>query len=397
MLEFLSETEKLKERLARERGIGPKELERLVREKQEDYAGLLSEAAAVFVIAVENGLTIDTSPPLPVFTRLADLGAPMRANVRAMIERIYALKTFEKNGRTGCVTNIILRDDSGTARLVLWDKEAEKVEQGGLERGDEIEVLNATVKNGLEGPEIHLGAAGSIKRVMAGKPTYSKISALKEGKEQDVIGRILEVGKRREFERNGKKSSVAWCIIGDETGTVRLILWEPYSALVERIKINDVVKIESGIVRKGFGEELELHVGGSSRLLLNPKNLDESRELGIVRLPLKKASELAEGEEAEVRVVLSKILSASDSRTTQDISRFVEALFNDDTGEIKACFKGKNVLGLLGLKTLADDISTSTVLKLKEAQLVGKEYFLIGRLAGGVFNVERVVGQSAGA
>ena len=397
MLEFLSDTKRLKERLAREKGIGPAELEALVRKKQEEFAGLLSEAAAVFAIAVESGLAVDASPPQPIFTQLADLKvAPTRINVRARIERIYALRTFERNGRAGSVTNIVLRDESGSARLVLWDSEAEKVEQGGLERGDEIEILNAVVKKGLEGPEIHLGTTGSIKRIGAGG-ARSKISALSEGNEFDVVARVLEVGRRSEFERNGKRSSVAWCRIGDETGTVRLILWEPHSAAVEKMKVNDVVKVENGFARKGFGEELELHVGGSGRLLLNPKSLGAAERQKIAGAPLKKVSELTEGEEAEVKAVLSKIVATSDAGAPGKISRLIKALFRDETGKLNAELRNKQALDLLDVKALADDISTSTVAKLKEGQLVGKEYFLIGRLAGGVFNVERVIGRGSSA
>ena len=281
--------------------------------------------------------------------------------------------------------NLVIRDGSGSVRLALWDLEAIKAEEGGVEKGDEVEVLNAMVKAGLGGPELHLGMTGSIKRVKREEARrFAKVNELREGVESDVLVRVLEVGRRTEFEREGKKSSVAWCLVGDESGTIRLVMWEPVSAVVEKMKKNDVAKVEGGVARKGLEGNLELHVGWDGRVLLNLKGMEAApREMTRGALP-RKIGELVEGDLAEVRAKLSRILAVRDSEG----GRYADALFSDDSGEMKAELHGKGVLKLLGLKALAEDIASSTVLKLKGKELVGKEYYLTGKLAGRVFKVE---------
>ena len=378
----------LKQRISKEKGISGKKLDGLVGAKQEEFAGLLSEEAAVFAIAKGLGMEVDATPPPPIFTRISDLADGMKGvSVRGRILRAYALKEFQRDGRKGSLVSLVLDDGSASVRIVLWDLDAVKVEEGGLEKGDEAEVLNAFVKSGLGGLEMQLGMTGSLKRVVKEeKHPVSKVSALEEGKEYDVVARVLEVGKKSGFERNGKQSAVGWCLVGDETGTVRLVLWDTLADLVGKLKVNDILKVEGGLARSGMGGELEFHVSWGGRVLVNPRGAEVA---GAERpgAPLRKIADLVEGERAEVRAALSEIVSVKDSP-----SRFAEAIFTDDDGKLVAEFQGKAALGLLGLKSLADDIALSTVLGLKGKELACRESYLLGKLEKGVFRAESLVG-----
>jgi len=416
MLEFLGETAKLKDRLEKEKGIGGERLTAMVRDKQEEYAGLLSEAAAVFAIAREQGLAVDTSAPPASFTRMADVRDGIRATVRGRVERVHSLKTFERSGRKGCVLNILLNDGTAGVKLALWDHDAERAHAGGphgIERGDTLEVHNAAAKNGFSGLELSLGLTGTMKKVAdagEGAPSHlAKIRELAEGTEADVVARVLELGERREFERNGKKSSMASCTIGDETGTARLVLWEPASDSFSKLEVNSVVKVEGG-VPKSSPAGMELHVNWSARLIVGPRNGDVADRQKIVNAPLKRIGELAEGGTAEVKAKLLEIGVVTDKGFCgncgaecngprceacghSDVKkrRFAQAVFvGDDGRELKAEMHGACVLKLLMVRKLADDIESLTVLRLKRAELPGRAYYLLGKLHAGVFRAENV-------
>lgn len=87
-----------------------------------------------------------------------------------------------------------------------------------------------------------------------------KIKELKDGmRKVDVTARVLEVSEPREVisRFSGQVFRVADAIIGDETGTIKLTLWNEQ---IEQVKVNDTIKIENGYVRSFRGER-QLNVG----------------------------------------------------------------------------------------------------------------------------------------
>lgn len=422
MLEFLKNAEALKERLHRERGISREELAGMVRKKQGEFAGLLNESAAVYAIAKEHGLEVETEAPLQ-FGKVAAIGEASRGvNLLCRVRRIYALKTFERNGKQGSVLNLVVEDDSGAIKLVLWNVDAERVERGAVEKGDVVEIRNAFSKKALSGIELHLGLAGSIRRSerklerVAEAKGAVKIGQLAEGmQEADAVARVLELGTRTEFEREGKKSQVASVVIGDESSTIRLVLWDSHANAFERLKVNDIVKVEGGYVRKGRDGASELHLGWMGRLLINPRNANVAERKEILNVPLLNIGELKVGEAAEIKAALKEILEAHDLKTCGDCGgevgeklclsckssnvkrrSLLRARLSDASGEIEAIAFGRNAMKFVGIRKIADDIEFATVAQLKKEELLGKEFYLMGRLAerkdgGREFSIESVI------
>jgi len=423
MLEFLRDTDALKERLRRERGISSEELAGMVRQKREEFAGLLNESAAVYAIAKEHGLGVETESPVLIGKIIALDEKSKGVNLLCRVRRIYALKTFERNGKRGSVSNLQVEDDSGTMKLVLWNADAERVERGAVEKGDVIEIRNAFVKQALGGGiELHLGLAGSMRRserklerVAEGKAPV-KIGKLAEGmQEADVVARVLELGNKTEFEREGKKGQVASAVIGDETSTIRLVLWDSSANVFEKLKVNGVVKIEGGYVKKGRDGSNELHLGWMGRLLLNPRNSEIAERKEILNIPLLAIAGLKAGEAAEVKASLKELLEAGDLKSCADCGgevgeklclsckstnirrrSMLRARLADASGEIEAVAFGRNAMRFIGVKKLAEDIDFATVAHLKKDELLGKEFYLMGRLQERVagkpeFSVESVI------
>ncbi len=86
----------------------------------------------------------------------------------------------------------------------------------------------------------------------------------------ETIGKVLQVSDTREFMRNDVVSKVASMLIGDETGTIRVVLWGSQADNAAALGSNDIVKIIGGYVRDNNGRK-EIHLNEKSQLLINPK------------------------------------------------------------------------------------------------------------------------------
>lgn len=67
----------------------------------------------------------------------------------------------------------------------------------------------------------------------------------------DVTAKVVKITDPREFDKKGKKGLVQNILLADETGRIRLTLWNDETDLVKngKIKEDDVIKITGGYVR----------------------------------------------------------------------------------------------------------------------------------------------------
>jgi replication factor A1 len=85
-----------------------------------------------------------------------------------------------------------------------------------------------------------------------------KISDLKSGKGSvNITGSIKEIEEPRRFNKFGRELVVANAFLEDDSGSVKLTLWNDDSS---KFKAGDVVKIENGYVNE-FQGELQLTAG----------------------------------------------------------------------------------------------------------------------------------------
>lgn len=91
-----------------------------------------------------------------------------------------------------------------------------------------------------------------------------KIIELKPGmKRVDIAAKVLELSESREVTtRTGEQSRVVTAVVTDESGTVKLTLWNEQ---IDQVKVNDTVAIENGYVTS-FRGETQLNVGRYGKL-----------------------------------------------------------------------------------------------------------------------------------
>ena len=87
-----------------------------------------------------------------------------------------------------------------------------------------------------------------------------KIAELRDGlRRVDVEGKVLEKAETREVRSRytGESFKVAEVTISDESGQVKLVLWNEQ---IEQVNVNDTVRVENGYI-KSFRGEIQLNVG----------------------------------------------------------------------------------------------------------------------------------------
>lgn len=109
------------------------------------------------------------------------------------------------------------------------------------------------------------------------KQTNSEVLQIKDilvgMKSVDTMGKVIKIFEPRTFTKDGKESKVGNFVIADETGEMRIVLWDTQRIkLIEdsSIKEGDVVSIKNGYVRenKFQGGSKEVHLGLRGQLIL---------------------------------------------------------------------------------------------------------------------------------
>ncbi|MCB9358642.1 hypothetical protein H6503_01800 [Candidatus Woesearchaeota archaeon] len=151
----------------------------------------------------------------------------------------------------------------------------EKLKENGLSDED----INSKIKqkmDQLSGLISKEGAAHIIANEMGIKLVEKtsgqlKIKDIMPGMRNiDTVGKVTNIFDVREFQRQGGETSkVGSLIIGDETGTLRVVCWGSQADNLSKIIKDDIVKLVSCYVRENQGRR-EIHLNDSSKFIINP-------------------------------------------------------------------------------------------------------------------------------
>lgn len=248
-------------------------------------------------------------------------------------------------------------------------------EQKGLSESEIKEKIDAKLKQ-LAGLISEDGAAHIIANELGvefGSPSAmpdAKIKDLSSGmRSVSVPGKVSRKYEMREFNSNGRQGKVASFMLGDETGVVRVTLWNEQTDLFEKFKEGDTIKISNAFVKENRGYN-ELHLNNDSQLEVNPSGVSiQSRTQSADRKTVK---ELV-GDEDNVEV-LGTIVQVYDPRffdvcpqcnrrvtdnggamscathgeVTPSTNYVVSAFLDDGTGNIRTTFWKQQTQRLLG-------------------------------------------------
>ena len=241
--------------------ISKEEFAARVQQKVEDMSGLCDEKTAALLVAHELG--IDT------VVQIAQIDGQTRTVAFVgKLTRVSPTREFSRDGDVGYVANLVVSDATGSIRVVLWNDLAQHVEE--LQVGQTLKIAGVA-RDGPYGIEVNareIEVDESVVKTEVESPKGpERIAGLIAGLNGvDVSGVILEVDPVRTFsKRDGSVGKVTNVTIGDETGRVRVTLWDDIAENVADFVSGDVLDIKNGYTRERFGR-LEVHVGNRGAL-----------------------------------------------------------------------------------------------------------------------------------
>jgi replication factor A1 len=133
-------------------------------------------------------------------------------------------KEFNRaDGEKGLVATVTVGDETGEARMVLWDEKAMAVPE--VDVGDVLEIIG---KPGKRQGDIMVMALRKATCEIECRSEAGSLNKSIPASRVDLDARLLALEEPRTFNRrDGTSGEMLGAIIGDEKGTARLICWNP--------------------------------------------------------------------------------------------------------------------------------------------------------------------------
>ena len=211
----------------------------------------------------------------------------------------------------------------------------------------------------------------------------------------NLVGKVVTVYDVKSFQKNDKQGRIGSMLVGDETGTIRVVIWdENLISLMKDIKEGNIIKINNSYSKQNNNGFKELHLGNRSQIILSPEN-ETIGEIKIGSSMKKKViSELTEEGNVEVLgtivqifepkyynscpVCNKKVMPQEDTFNCQEHGKvqpkptpILNIYLDDGTGNIRAVLFRDQASKIINGKTLFEEIKKENL---------GKQLILRGKV-----------------
>ncbi len=206
--------------------------------------------------------------PFKISEIRADMG---ELNIRARVVDAGTVREFSRrDGSPGLVRSVTLGDSSGKIRLTLWNEKA----QMEIAEGDTLEVTNAISRERYGQVEIQAGGYSAVRKSDLSVEYQERITPISEiapGSICSISGFVTGLGEVRQFERDdGNVGRVANIYISDDSGRVRVTLWNDHVRLIESLDLGSKIELFDCMAKEGWNGGVEVSCGWSTRVTFAP-------------------------------------------------------------------------------------------------------------------------------
>lgn len=201
-------------------------------------------------------------------------------NILARVAHVGRIREFNRaNGGTGYFSPLLIKDETGSVQLNLWDDKAELSKE--ITQGDVVLIKKAYVRRNRGRNFLNIDKKGSLvlnpdlkeaERLPQHRDIITKIKDL-GGIEKDYVtveGTVLTPPKIMEVTtKRNEKVKVASFKLDDGTGRVEVSLWRELAEEAEDLSVEDRVRIRNANVKRDFSGKPKL----SSDVLTYLENL----------------------------------------------------------------------------------------------------------------------------
>ena len=185
------------------------EIEDRVEKKLKQLSGLISKEGAAHIVANELGVKI--FEPLSGRLQIKNILTGMRdVETVGKVLQVYEVREFANEARSGKVASVLIGDETGVIRVVLWGSQTDNVTN--LGQGFIVKIIGGYVRESNGRKEIHLndrsqliinpkGESINEVAVEAGIRNRKEIKDISEtDNEVELLGTIVQVFDIRYYE-----------------------------------------------------------------------------------------------------------------------------------------------------------------------------------------------------
>jgi len=197
--------------------ITQEEFERRVEEKIEECGDLLDEPTAAMLVVDALGRQ---------HVKIRDLSgkSSLFCFFAKVLEKTEPKEFDRKDGEKGWVATLLVGDETGTTRIVLWDEKAGAVLE--IQTGDVLEIIGR--HPGKSAREIYALALRKATCEITCASTAGRNGTTLSPERIDIDVILIGIDAPRTFtRRDGTNGEMTECVIGDAEGTARLVVWAP--------------------------------------------------------------------------------------------------------------------------------------------------------------------------
>lgn len=244
----------------------------------------------------------------------------------------------------------------------------------------------------------------------------------------DLKARIANISEPREFDKNGKKGVVANIVLSDDTGTIRLPLWNDEVKIIKDAGISqgDIVEVTGAWAKKdSYRDAPELRLGKAGKILKTeggdgdypeaetPGSRNDYRQAGRVQV-----KELAAGTASSVRGCLVQVYKrkpyfdvcpqcgkgpkdkdgpfscAEHGTVTPSQTLILSGVIDDGTGSIRAVFfreAAEKIFGRTAEEVKAEFMEKGFDVFWEGFSATGREFLVEGRIKVSDFSKEQEI------
>lgn len=250
--------------------IDQEEFNRRVLDTIEKSGDLLDDETASMVVVDELGRH---------HVKIRDI--PLKAGLISFFCKVLSLtpaREFTRSsGEPGMVADLLVGDETDQCRVVLWDEKAGAVAE--LAVGDVLECIGRPAPSKFsQGFDIHAMALRQASCEICCPGTPRSSSSASEERCGPIEARCLARSPVRSFtRRDGQQGEMIDAVVGNEDGTVRLVVWAP--SVLDGVEPGSCIRID-GARKVARPDGFEYHIDETATL----EEADRSIEVPITTL-----------------------------------------------------------------------------------------------------------------
>lgn len=349
--------------LAKQPELSEQQIKEMLMQERVRSGGLIGDETLLRLIAVRYGVEVTKQVELNGILSSGRLFSGLNdVSVEGILVAVFPVRNFggEKSGK---LVNLMIADEDGILRVVLWSDKVEIIERGQLQVGQNVRFLHGYTREDQYGKvELHLGIKSRVEissneDLKIGYPDVEKfVSKIGEivntFNNVHLSGRVKEVVSSKSFTKgDGTEGKFMRFILVDDSAEIAVVVWNgKVDVLEKQLKPNVCLYLVNGKVKEKEVGGFEVHVDSTSFVQIQP-----------VTLQLSKIGDLKEGDIVNVVGDVSSVDMVKEVTTSrgEQIKLFTFEL-KDETGVVRVSVWRNQVEQFRDLK-MGDSVTVENV------------------------------------